>query len=109
MTSLDHMHVGVRAQLRPPKNFVVHSLRHIFGARMGETRADAFEMKRLMGHSSVTVSQRYVHPSPESLERAFERLEAMNERVVRNLAGKPKTALLPTISTTVSESVSVSP
>jgi len=30
------------------------------------------------GHGSVTVSQRYVHPSLESMERAFERLEALN-------------------------------
>ena len=33
---------------------------------------------RIAGYSSVTVSQQYVHPSPESLERAFERLDAMN-------------------------------
>jgi hypothetical protein len=32
---------------------------------------------RVAGHSSITVSQRYVHPSPESLERAFERFETM--------------------------------
>jgi hypothetical protein len=40
--------------------------------------ADAFTIMRIAGHSSVTVSQRYVHPSPESLERAFERMDAMN-------------------------------
>jgi hypothetical protein len=34
---------------------------------------------RLMGHSSVTVSQKYVHPSPETMERAVERLQAMNQ------------------------------
>jgi hypothetical protein len=33
-----------------------------------------------MGHSSVTISQRYVHPSPESIERAFDRLEALNAK-----------------------------
>jgi hypothetical protein len=33
---------------------------------------------RIAGHSSITVSQRYVHPSPEALERAFERLELLN-------------------------------
>ena len=52
---------------------------------MGEAGADAFEIKRLMGHSSVSVSQRYVHPSPEALERAFERLEAMNDKAIGNL------------------------
>ena len=34
----------------------------------------------LMGHSTITVSQRYVHPSPESLELAVTRLEALSER-----------------------------
>ena len=30
---------------------------------------------RITGHSSITVSQRYVHPSPEAVEKAFERLQ----------------------------------
>ncbi|PYX96324.1 MAG: hypothetical protein DMG71_06315 [Acidobacteria bacterium] len=30
---------------------------------------------RIMGHSSITVSQRYVHPTPETMERAFDALE----------------------------------
>jgi hypothetical protein len=47
-------------------------------ARLGESGADAFTIMRITGHSSVTVSQRYVRPSPESLERAFERPDAIN-------------------------------
>ena len=46
--------------------------------RLGEAGADAFTIMRIAGHSSVTISQRYVHPTPESLERAFERLENLN-------------------------------
>jgi hypothetical protein len=46
--------------------------------RLGEAGADAFTIMKIAGHSSVTVSQRYVHPSPDSLERAFERLDALN-------------------------------
>jgi hypothetical protein len=46
--------------------------------RLGEADVDAFTIMRIAGHSSITVSQRYVHPSPELLERAFERLEALN-------------------------------
>jgi hypothetical protein len=33
---------------------------------------------KIAGHSSVTVSQRYLHPTPEGMERAFERLEDLN-------------------------------
>lgn len=45
---------------------------------LGEAGADAFTIMRIAGHSSVTVSQRYVHPTPESLEKAFDRLQALN-------------------------------
>ncbi len=44
----------------------------------GESGTDAFTIMRLMGHSSVTVSQKYVHPTPESVELAIDRLEKWN-------------------------------
>jgi integrase len=58
--------------------FVLHSLRHTMLTRLGEAGADAFTIMRIAGHSSVTVSQRYVHPTPEAIERAFQRLENLN-------------------------------
>ena len=79
-TSLDHQHAEVRETLKLPKDFVIHSLRHTMLTRLGEAGADAFAIMRIAGHSSVTVSQRYVHPTPESLEHAFERLEDLNVR-----------------------------
>ena len=77
-TTLDHQHKGVRTALKLPVDFVIHSLRHTMLTRLGEAGADAFTIMRIAGHSSVTVSQRYVHPTPEGLERAFERLEDLN-------------------------------
>jgi integrase len=74
VTSLDHQHVNVRELLKMPEDFVVHSLRHTMLTRLGLLGVDAFTMK-IAGHSSITISQRYVHPSPESVERAFEKLE----------------------------------
>jgi integrase len=49
-------------------DFVLNSLRHTFGTRLGESGADAFTIMRLMGLSTVTVSQRCVHPSPEAVD-----------------------------------------
>jgi hypothetical protein len=43
--------------------------------RLGEADVDAFTIMRIAGHCSVMVSQRYVHPTPETLERAFDRME----------------------------------
>src|SRR5580658_1184529 len=68
---LGQQHSRMRNLLKMPSDFVLHSLRHTFGTRLGESGADAFTIMRLMGHSTVTVSQRYVHPSPESLELAY--------------------------------------
>ena len=77
-TSIDHQHEDVRDTLKLSKEFVVHSLRHTMLTRLGEAGADAFTIMKIAGHSSVTVSQRYVHPTPEGMERAFERLENLN-------------------------------
>jgi hypothetical protein len=43
--------------------------------RLGEAGVDAFTIMRIAGHSSITVSQRFVHPGAEAVERALERLQ----------------------------------
>jgi len=58
----------------------------------GESGADAFTIMRIAGHSGITVSQRYVHPSPELQEKAIARLDAMNEAQRSAPATKPATA-----------------
>lgn len=77
-SGLDKAHDRVRTLLKLPSEFVLHSLRHTFGTRLGESGADAFTIMKLMGHSTITVSQRYVHPSPEAVERAFGRMQDLN-------------------------------
>ena len=72
---LEHLHRKARASLGLSGEFVIHSLRHTFGTRLGEIGTEAFTIMRLMGHGSVTISQRYVHPTPETMERAFEGLD----------------------------------
>ena len=108
-TSLDHQHAKIRALLNFSNEYVLHSLRHTMLSRLGNAGTDAFTIMRIAGHSSVTVSERYVHPTPEALERAFERLEALN---AKSASGLPElveqTLTVPTISTTLLESASVS-
>ena len=50
--------------------------------RFGEAGADAFTIKKVAGHSSVTISERYIHPTPEGQERAFERFANLNKEAV---------------------------
>jgi integrase len=104
VSSLDHLHAEVRKTVNMSSEFVLHSLRHTYGTRLGEGGADAFAIMRLMGHSSVTVSQRYVHPTPETLERAVERLQALNEQAAKRLP----TSEVPEISTVAERTTTVS-
>ena len=48
-------------------------------AFLGESGADAYEICKLMGHSNIQISARYVHPTPERIELAFASLDAYNE------------------------------
>lgn len=85
ISSLDHQHVRVRRALGLPREFVIHSLRHSFCTRLGEAGTEAFLIQRMAGHHSVTVSERYVHPTPEAMLLAMARLDAANQ----GLAGVP--------------------
>jgi len=59
-----------------PKEFLLYSLRHTFGTRLAESGAREFEIKALMGHSSVRVSEKYIHVPGEHLSLAMKRAEA---------------------------------
>ena len=38
------------------------------------TGCDAFTLARIAGHSSITITQKYVHPQADAIERAFSKL-----------------------------------
>jgi len=61
----------IRKQLGLPDSCVLHSLRHSFATNLGAAGAGAFEIQKLCGHSSVQISQRYVHSTQERLESAI--------------------------------------
>lgn len=88
-TYLCRLHSRVREKMGLPADFVIHSLRHTMLTRLGEAGVDAFTIMRIAGHSSITVSQRYIHPSTEAMERAFEKLEAANSASGTERAHEP--------------------
>jgi hypothetical protein len=65
-----------------PQELVLHSLRHTFLTRMGEAGADAFTIMKVANHSSVTMSQRYIHPMSGTVELTFEWLEKFGQKVL---------------------------
>jgi integrase len=95
--TLDDQHKKVREALKLSSEFVIHSLRHSMLTRLGEAGVDAFTIMRIAGHSTLAVSQRYVHPTPETLERAIDQLEAGNVKDSKSERRLP----LATVSATV--------
>lgn len=65
-----------RDQMGLPWDAVLHSTRHTALTDLGAAGADAFTIQAVAGHASVTTSQRYVHPVPETMIRAMQRLDA---------------------------------
>ena len=46
-------------------------LRHTALTRLAESGCDVFTLARIAGHSSITITQRYVQPQADAVERAF--------------------------------------
>ncbi len=60
--------------------FVLYSLRHTFLTRLGGSGCDAWTLARIAGHSSISISTRYVHPSEDAVLAAVEMLGGHNSR-----------------------------
>jgi len=70
-------HKAVReAGINP--GFRLYDFRHTFGSRSAMAGVDLATLKELMGHSSITTTMRYVHPTPEHKRKAAEKLEQFN-------------------------------
>ncbi|HEX8817286.1 MAG TPA: site-specific integrase [Terriglobales bacterium] len=72
---LSHAFLRARKRLKLPESCVLHSTRHTFCTRLGERGADAFAIQKLAGHSSIVISQRYVHAQGPRLNTAIGLLE----------------------------------
>ena len=68
------------------KGFVPYVLRHTALTRLGERAGgDVFALARIAGHSSITVTQRYVHPQADTINRIF-----TSQSLVGTKLGTPK-------------------
>ncbi len=52
-------------------------LRHTVLTRLADAGCDVFALARIAGHSSITTTQRYVHPQADAIERAFAKFGAV--------------------------------
>jgi len=75
-----HLEALRMANVRP--RFRLYDLRHTFGSRSAMAGVDLPTLMELMGHSDISTTMRYVHPTPEHKREAVQKLERYNmERV----------------------------
>jgi integrase len=75
----------IRDRVQIP-NLVLHSFRHTFGTRLGEAGAQAPQIRQLMGHQSMTTSQKYVHHLDEGISELVVRMNRSNEAAWKKAA-----------------------
>jgi hypothetical protein len=95
-------HQAVRdAKIRPP--FRLYDLRHTFDSRMAMAGVDLPTLKELMGHSTITTTMGYIHPTPEHKRTAVDKLERFNVEQVFQVyeGGKGVPTIVPTATSSL--------
>jgi integrase len=83
-----------KREMGMPWDAVLHSTRHTALTDFGAAGADAFTIQQIAGHASVTTSQRYIRPLPETIQRAVARLK--QHRRTEAAAQRPSLSVVPT-------------
>ena len=57
------------------QNLRIHDLRHTFASRLASRGVPLYDVSKLLGHQSISMSQRYAHLSPTAFDAAIQQLE----------------------------------
>ena len=68
--------IGLNAGITDPRQKVVfHTLRHTYASWLVESGTDLFVVKELLGHRSISMTERYSHLGPNTLKSAVDRMD----------------------------------
>jgi len=68
-------------------SFVMYDLRHTFATRMAESGCDLPTLAAILGHSSLRMVMRYVHPTAQHRRAAMERYEKLLRPALKVVGG----------------------
>jgi integrase len=80
--NLNSQHDRTLKRLGAVAPFCLYDLRHTALTRYGESGSDIFSIRTIAGHTDLKTTGRYVHPTPEHIERAVTQLEGYNSKKV---------------------------
>jgi integrase len=67
-------------------DFVLYDLRHTFATRMAQEGIDLATLAKILGHNSIRIVERYVHPTDEHKKTAMLRYE--KAQIAQTQAGR---------------------
>jgi integrase len=94
-----HRSAATRANIRG--HFRLYDLRHTFATQAVAAGADLPTLSSLVGHASILMTMRYVHPAAEQKRVAMEKLEKFRAEGIINAAMTNQSHEVPTKVTTV--------
>ena len=79
--------IGLNDGLADPRQRVCfHTLRHTFASWLVERDTDLFQVSKLLGHSTIALTERYSHLRPGRLQEAVKALDREPQRKVVDLS-----------------------
>lgn len=94
LTTVRKAHLDALRTARIYPHFRLYDFRHTFGSRSAMAGVDLPTLKELMGHSAISTTMRYVHPTPEHKQEAVRKLERFNVEQVfamhERVSGSPQ-------------------
>ncbi len=88
--SRTHISAAFKSTVRKlglPEELHLHSTRHTFGSLLVQAGIPFYSVSKLLGHSSVTMTQIYSHLQPEQLSSEVQRLQIPDWSVLNELNG----------------------
>ena len=76
LQSISHKTWGEVMAAARLKDFRFHDLRHDYASRLVMADVDLYSVSKLLGHSDVSMTQRYAHLAPDYLKAAVRKLES---------------------------------
>jgi integrase len=99
--SVKKAHSAAVKRAKIERYFRLYDLRHTFATRAVEAGTDLPTLSSLLGHASILMTMRYVHPAAEQKKTAMEKFEKFSAEGIISAATAQQSHGVPTKVTTV--------